>query len=174
MSKTLFKETQRFNQKWIIILISIPLIITLWGIVQQVILGEPFGNNPAPDWILWLSLLVPVLIIVFIFSLTLYTRIDRNGIYYRFAPIPRNERWIRWSEVKDVYVRKYKPIREYGGWGFRSRGRSGKALNTSGNMGLQIEFKDGKRLLLGTNKPEELERALGKMNIHMEKQEVRG
>jgi len=28
--------------------------------------------------------------------------------------------------------------------------------------------------LLGTNKPEELERALGKMNIHMEKQEVRG
>jgi hypothetical protein len=174
MSKLLFKETQRFNQKWIIILVSIPLVITLWGIVQQVILGEPFGNNPAPDWGLWLSLLVPVLIVGFIFSLTLHTRIDRNGIYYRFAPVHRNERWIKWSEVKDAYVRKYRPIKEYGGWGFRSGGRSGKALNTSGNMGLQIVFKDGKRLLLGTNKPRELERVLGKMDLHMEKIEGRG
>jgi hypothetical protein len=174
MSKTLFKETQRFNQKWIIVLVSIPLVLTLWVIVKQVILGEPFGDNPAPDWVLWLSLLVPVLIIAFIFSLTLNTRIDKDGICYRFSPVQRHKRWIKWGEVKDAYVRKYKPITEYGGWGFRSGGRSGKALNTSGNMGLQIVFKDGKRLLLGTNKPEELERVLGKMDIHLEKPEVRG
>ncbi len=172
MSKTLFKETQRFNQKWIIILISIPLIITSWGIVQQIILGKPFGNNPTPDWVLWLSFFVPVLIIVFIFSLTLNTRIDKNGIFYRFSPVHRKDRWIKWSEIKDVYVRKYRPIKEYGGWGFRI-GRSGKALNTSGNMGLQIKFKDGKKLLLGTHKPEELERVLAKMDIQMEKTEDR-
>jgi len=164
MSKILFKETQRFKQKWIIILISIPLLITLWGIIQQVILGEPFGNNPAPDWVLLLSLFVPLLIIAFIFGLTLHTRIDRNGIYYRFAPVHRHERWIKWSEVKDAYVRKYQPIKEYGGWGFR-RGRSGKALNTSGNMGLQIKFKDGKRLLLGTQKPEEIVRLFEKLDL---------
>lgn len=164
MSKPLFKETQRFNQKWIIILISIPLLITLWGIIQQIILGKPFGNNPVPDWVLLLSLLVPILIIAFIFGLKLHTRIDKNGIYYRFAPVHRNDRWIKWSEVKDAYVRKYKPIKEYGGWGFR-KGRSGKALNTSGNMGLQIMFKDGKRLLLGTQKPKEIVRLFEKLDL---------
>jgi hypothetical protein len=167
MSKILFKETQRFNQKWIIILVSIPVLITLWGIVQQIVLGKPFGNNPAPDWVLLLSLLVPLLIIGFIFGLALHTRIDKNGIYYRFAPIHRHERWIRWSEVKDAYVRKYKPISEFGGWGFRMGGRSGKALNTSGNMGLQILFRDGKRLLLGTQKPDEVKRVLEKLDMKL-------
>jgi len=165
MSKILFKEKQRFTQKWIIVLVSIPLVITIWAIIQQIILDKPFGNNPAPDWILLISFFVPLLIIFFIFSMTLKTRIDKNGIYYRFSPIQRKERWIKWSSVKDAYVRKYQPIREYGGWGFRV-GRSGKALNTSGNMGLQVVFKDGKRLLLGTQKPDELERILGKMDIH--------
>lgn len=164
MSKILFKEAQRFNQKWIIIIIAIPLIVTVWGVVQQVILGKPFGNNPAPDWAVLLTLLIPILLILFFFRLTLHTRIDKNGIIYRFAPIQRKERWIKWSDVKEAHVRKYKPIAEYGGWGFRN-GRSGKALNTSGNMGLQIVFTDGKRLLLGTGKPEELERALKNLNI---------
>jgi hypothetical protein len=164
MSKVLFKEAQRFSQKWITILIFAPLLITLWGVVQQIILGKPFGNNPLPDWILLLTLLVPVLLIFFFFRLTLYTRIDKNGIYYRFAPIHRKERWIKWSDVKDAYVRKYRPIAEYGGWGFRT-GRSGKAFNTSGSMGLQIEFNDGKRLLLGTGKPQEIERLLKKLEI---------
>ena len=163
MSKILFKETQRFKQKWVIVIIAIPLVITLWGVVQQVILGKPFGNNPAPDWVVLLTLLVSILLIMFFFGLTLHTLIDKNGIYYRFAPIQRKERWVKWSDVKDVHIRKYKPIAEYGGWGFRN-GRSGKALNISGNMGLQIVFTNGKRLLLGTRKPEELERALKKLD----------
>jgi uncharacterized membrane protein YobD (UPF0266 family) len=36
----------------------------------------------------------------------------------------------------------------------------GKAINISGNRGLQLEFKDGKRLLIGTNKREDLKKAL--------------
>jgi hypothetical protein len=32
-------------------------------------------------------------------------------------------------------------------------------------MGLQIEFNDGKRLLLGTGKPQEIERLLKKLEI---------
>jgi len=167
MSKALYKETQRFNQVWLYIIIAIPLGITFWGVVQQIILGKPFGNNPAPDWILLLTFLIPVLLFVFFFNLKLYTRIDKNGIYYRFAPVHRKERWIKWNEVKDVYVRRYRPIAEYGGWGFRN-GRSGKALNTSGNMGLQIEFINGKKLLLGTQNPDEMERILKKLDIRFQ------
>ena len=100
----------------------------------------------------------------FIFVLQLRTKIDKNGIVYQFWPVHRKEQIIKWEEVNCAYVRKYSPIFEYGGWGFR-HGRKGKAFNTSGNMGLQIEFLNGKKLLIGTQKPEEMERVLRKLEI---------
>jgi hypothetical protein len=60
------------------------------------------------------------------------------------------------------YVRKYKPLAEFGGWGLRF-GVSGKAYNISGNKGLQLELTNNKKLLIGTQKPEELSEALNKI-----------
>jgi hypothetical protein len=40
---------------------------------------------------------------------------------------------------------------------------AGKALNVSGNMGLQIIFKDNTRLLIGTKKPETLKNVITKI-----------
>lgn len=37
------------------------------------------------------------------------------------------------------------------------------AYNTSGNMGLQLEFTDNKKILVGTNKANELSEALKKI-----------
>jgi hypothetical protein len=55
---------------------------------------------------------------------------------------------------------------EYGGWGYRVGGKkSGIAFNVSGNMGVQIELKNGKKILLGTRKPKEAEEALKKAGI---------
>jgi hypothetical protein len=162
MSKEIFKEQQRFNQKWMLAIIFLFLGINLWGFIQQILFGVPFGNNPASDEVMVLITIVAAIIFVFILSLRLKTRVDRHGISYKFSIIHRRERFIKWDSVQRAYVRKYKPIKEYGGWGFRT-GRSGTAYNTSGNMGLQLQLTDGKKLLLGTQKPEELERTLQKL-----------
>jgi len=162
MAKTLFTEKQRFRQKWLIGLILIILGISIWGFVQQIIMEIPFGNNPASNITLLLLLLAPLLIFGFFLSLTLHTRVDQHGISYRFAPIHRKERLIKWESVKQVHVRKYKPIAEYGGWGFR-QGRSGMALNIAGSMGLQLVLKDGKKILLGTQRPDKLKMTLEKL-----------
>lgn len=163
MIKVLFTEKQKFRQKWLIFFVVITLAFAAWGFIQQIILGRPFGNNPAPDGLLILFVLVPVVIFSFILSLTLHTRIDQHGITYRYAPVHRKSRLIKWELVKSCYVREYRPIAEYGGWGFR-RGRSGMAFNVSGSKGLQIIFKDGKKMLLGTQKPDELGRVLEKLH----------
>jgi len=52
-------------------------------------------------------------------------------------------------------VRKYKPLLEYGGYGIRGFGNN-RALNISGNTGLQLVFKDGRKLLIGTKKGHEM------------------
>ena len=58
-----------------------------------------------------------------------------------------------------VYTRTYSPMREYGGWGIRF-GKSGKAYNIKGDEGLQLVFKNGKRLLIGSQKSQELAQAV--------------
>jgi len=162
MSKALFTEKQKFRQLWVIFILLGITLIMVFGFVQQIIRGIPFGNNPAPDWMMYLMVLLPIGIFGFFFSLTLHTRVDKNGIEFRFFPVHRKSRVIKWESTNKVYVRKYKPIAEYGGWGFR-RGRGGFAYNTSGNMGLQIELKDGKKILIGTQKAEELQKVLEKL-----------
>jgi hypothetical protein len=53
----------------------------------------------------------------------------------------------------------YRPIIDYGGWGVRF-GRKGMAYNVSGNIGLLISRKNGKTILIGTQKPDEMKEKL--------------
>ena len=57
------------------------------------------------------------------------------------------------------YVHTYDPIGEYGGWGIKY-GKMGKAYNVSGNRGVQLEFADRKSILIGSQKPEQLDSAI--------------
>jgi hypothetical protein len=62
------------------------------------------------------------------------------------------------------YVRQYSAITEYGGWGLRlGLFGKGQAYNVSGDKGIQLEFTNNKKLLIGTNKAEELTAVLKKI-----------
>lgn len=48
-SGVIYREVQRMRQIWVLLLI-VPMAILMWyGFVQQIILGVPFGDKPAPD-----------------------------------------------------------------------------------------------------------------------------
>ena len=49
-----FREEQRFRQWWIWLLILPLAAFGWWALVQQIVLGQPFGSNPGPDWVIWL------------------------------------------------------------------------------------------------------------------------
>jgi hypothetical protein len=53
MEKVLYTEEQKFDQVWfrlIILCSSIPLVVIFgFGIYKQIVLGKPWGDNPAPD-----------------------------------------------------------------------------------------------------------------------------
>jgi hypothetical protein len=66
--------------------------------------------------------------------------------------------------LESISVRSYNPLREFGGWGYRSwGGKKGNAWNISGNQGLQLQFKSGKELLIGTQQPEALVQCFEKL-----------
>ena len=145
-------ETQRFNQWWLQCL-NIGLVVFLgyccykWFIVKEAVDKVVEGNSTGQ--LIVIASVVPV--VLFLYLLKLNTLINEAGIHYQFFPFHLSKRTIRWNEIQNCYVRTYSPIREYGGWGYRiSMGKNGKAFNVKGNKGIQIKFKNGKRLLLGT------------------------
>lgn len=97
-----------------------------------------------------------------LFNLYLETEIKADGVYVRFNPFHSSFRHYSWDKITKSFIREYRPIREYGGWGLRGLGKR-RALNVSGNIGLQLEFKNGDTLLIGTQKGEELAQVLNKL-----------
>jgi hypothetical protein len=155
MPEHLFREEQRFNHPLIWILLIGIQGMFIYGIIQQVILGKPFGTNPAPDLLLILFAFLPLALIVLFLNMKLITTVEKDMIIIEFVPFTTRE--IHEDEIEKTSIRTYQPIREYGGWGLRF-GR-GRAFTASGNKGLQVELKNGEQILIGTQRPEELEQA---------------
>lgn len=150
-----FKETQRFDQWWLrVLLLAVMLVMTysfFSGFMDASEKETPLSLGSAVAYLFGM-----VLLIFFAFFLKLETKIDEQGIYYAFWPFRRSLKLLPWNTFKKCYVRQYSPISEYGGWGYRlGFGRSSGAINVKGNMGIQLEFKNGKKLLIGTQKEKE-------------------
>jgi len=159
-SYSIFTEVQRFRQWWVCLLILFVAGIAWYGAVQQIVLKKPFGNNPAPDPVMiMIWVIFGVLFPIFFYSLKLATDVRNDGLYVRFFPLQFHSHKISYIEIKTYEIRTYSALKEYGGYGIRY-GKNGKAYNISGNRGVQFEFLDGKRLLIGTQKPEEFIQAL--------------
>ncbi|WP_421764439.1 hypothetical protein [Ekhidna sp.] len=157
--KIIFKEEQSFVGTWMWYLVIGIAFFSVGG----TIVGLYFTQDKEGIIGLIIAALVTGAVIALLFTSKLYISIDQNNLYYRYPPFVSTEKIISKDDVKEIYVRKYKPIREYGGWGYRLRLRSGRALNVSGNMGLQLVTKNNKRILLGTQKPEALKHAVRRL-----------
>ena len=163
--KILFSEQQRLLPVWAWIIFDIPLFCLLafflWGMVCQVFFGIPFDDNSMSNKeliVTFLVLSITVLLpFIFLVVMKLETTITNNGISFRFYPIHLSFKYYSWEEIENAYVREYSPMREFGGWGFKGSRDGIKAFNMSGNKGLQVDLKNGKRFLIGTKKKNEME-----------------
>lgn len=145
-----FTETQVMGRRWwwLALLVAalglfpallLPADATLW---QR--LG-PVGVGVIAGGLLWL--------------MRLDTRIDATGIHYRYVPLLNRWRHWPWTEFRQAFLRTYSPLSDYGGWGIK--GTPGDLVyNVWGEHGLQLVFQSGNRLLLGTQRPEELRQTL--------------
>lgn len=146
----IFKEEQRFTQSWLIILITISLLAPISIIINDF---SKENTTMSMNEFLFSMILIP-LCIAPIFFFKLKTRIDEKGIHYQFFPFHFSARLINWTELKSANTRIYHAITEYGGWGlktsFLSRKKKGIAYSVSGDVGIQLVCKNGKKILIGT------------------------
>ncbi len=155
-----YAEEQRFRQIWILILVGFIAMLAWYSFLLQIVLGEPFGTNPAPD-ILVLALLVlfGILFPVWFLVMRLEVQVTRTDLRFRLFPLHLQWREFPLATMVKAEAVTYRPIREYGGWGIRI-GRKGKAYNISGNRGVQVTLEGGRSFLLGSLQPEKLALAI--------------
>jgi len=123
---------------------------------------------PQTDSAVYVSFGIGILLPLLFWQMKLTTRITEEGIYVRFFPFHFKEKFFAWDTLSASYVRTYSPLMEYGGWGIKySFKGNGLVYNTAGNVGLQLYFKEGDPVLIGTQKGEEIKQvlvALGQLN----------
>ncbi len=165
MNKIYFKEEQKFNQWWIQAIVAVIVILWFWQLIQQVILGIPFGSDPSPDWAVIIIGVIPIGVVIMFQVLKLKTVVTDEGVSFRFLPFQRKPKVYPVTDIKNYEAVQYRPIRDYGGWGIRIAwvGSKGIAFNVSGNKGVRFELKSGKKVLIGTQRPDAFKAALDKL-----------
>jgi hypothetical protein len=159
----IFQERQRFRQWWLWALLLSVDALFLYGVYVQIIRGGHFGTNPGSDAGLLAATGMVLLVSVIMLNFRLDSQIRKDGICFRFFPFHWAFRFYPWDKLSKSFVRQYNPIGEYGGWGLRfGMFGKGRAYNVSGNKGIQLVLTDGKRILIGTGKPDEAKAALKK------------
>lgn len=164
-SEVIFREVQymRRGQRPLMWFMTITTLITIFGVGSGI--ATDIRNAPES------SAVVPLVIIgafvaIFIFGIlglfyvmNLATEVHRDGLYYRYYPIDRKFRKIPLDNVVKVEARTYDPLGEYLGWGVKGN-RSHRAFSISGNLGVRIDYADGRSILIGSQHPGELARAI--------------
>lgn len=159
MKPVLFREVQRFRHvPWVMALVFGLAAVPWWGFWQQIVRGVPFGNNPGPDLLvilIWLAFGIGLPL--FFWQLKLVVEVTPDAVVIRYAPFVN--RIIPRATIAHAGTRRYRPLREFGGWGVRGWG--GRiAYNVSGNEGAELTLTDGRVVLIGSRQAAALIQAI--------------
>ena len=144
----LFKESQRFTQWWLWLLLLGISALPVYGIIQQLFFGEPWGDKPMPDWGLIVYAAGNAAIVYFIYAINLKTWIHPDGVRVSFPPFFRNKHF-SFDDMDSAEVVTYGFV----GYGLRISLKYGTVYNIKGNKGLAMIMKNGKKFMIGTQHP---------------------
>jgi len=150
--KVLFKETQKFRQLWLWILLLSSSFVPIYLIYK-----DSRENSFSNDHLLTIIIFVSVILLLW-FS-TLETIITEKYIQVKYFPFVNKT--FQLNDIKFMKVIDYGFV---GGWGIRFWTKYGTVYNTSGSKGLHIKLATGKSYVIGTQKPEELQRIINQLN----------
>jgi len=126
--KVYFKETQSFNKKLPIGILSILFVLWIFALVWQIYLDHPIGPYPVNNLgviLIGLVLLSPFVLMLF---LKMETQIRPEGIFYKLKPLE-----FSWHKIAKESIKSYSLVEE-----------------TTGKQKLKLILNNGKSISLGT------------------------
>ncbi|MBI1389891.1 MAG: hypothetical protein GC154_15735 [bacterium] len=159
--KPLFREVQYFRQWWLWLIITISFGSALGGSIFDFINKAPESRS-MNELLFNLAITggIGLIVILLMLTMKLTTEVRKDGLYIQFFPLQFSTKEISTHRLTRCEARTYSPIWEYGGWGIRFTFRNGTAYNVSGNEGVQLEYEDGKKILIGSQDAKKLQKAI--------------
>ena len=165
--KPYFEERQTFTQWWLWLIVGATTIginvLFIQAVVQQLIMGTPWGREPMSDESL-LILSVVVLTVstglsLLFFATVMEVRVDKRAIEYRYTPLIRSWRRIERESIRDVRRRR----NYFMGHGVKRSWDGTRALSVKGIDGIELTLDGGSKIFLGSQQPEEFRSAVERM-----------
>lgn len=160
MSENLiFRETQKFSLAWFWVFgLS---WATALGVMGYTYFDLKTAGKLSNDFYISFFLVIGVLTLVetLFFAAMLVIEVRESGVFIRYIPFHRHFKEIPLDTCIKVQAVTYSPLGDYGGWGIRYAPK-GRCYNCKGTQGVKLEFANGKHIMLGTQKPQELEAAI--------------
>lgn len=170
-NKVIFKEEQRYRPLRVRLVLPVVLAATFiayaFGISQEYKNSNGSWDEIYPLILTGGGLLIFVIVVMItLLRMKLITTVHQGGILLRYPPLLARERNIPTAAITSFEKREYKARFEYGGHGYRVRGRLlrkrkfGISFTAFGNVGIQLILNDGQKMLIGTQRPEAFIHAL--------------
>lgn len=171
MEKTIFYEKQYSSRTKLLYILPIIIIVVIifnaYWLIRVNFNDNPFdlGSIPTSNLIVIAVLVLIMSIVVIIHNsfAHLIIKINEKGITATYFSIGKKQLKIDVKEILSYNIRKYSPYKEYWGYGVRENSRRGKAYILKGRVGLHIQLKNGKCLMIGTQKKQAIEYAMRKI-----------
>lgn len=116
-----------------------------------------------PDVALMVVTAFYALFCMLMWRMRMHTIIDRDGIGISVRPFWMMSVYIPWNDIQSVNVRRYAPFREFGGYGMKLKLTGTRAFIAKGRVGVEVVRNNGKRIMIGTQQPDELTKVLSKL-----------
>lgn len=172
MARILYSEQQSFRQVTWIWIVLIPLVLLssagiLYGFYQQIILGEPWGNEPMSNGGMITALLVVVFIQVFVIWLITSIRLDIaiTGSEFRYKFFAWSSGW---KTLTREQINGFSVVR-YSFWKGKGLGYRVSPISKTVRMIIKpdhiatLELRDGRTIMMSTVNKAGMERAMQKL-----------
>ena len=146
-----FEEEQHFART---LLNALFIMMVLFVAIMWFALGTE--NNEGRQAV-FATVIFSILFMAFFYTLKLTTQVTGEGVRLRTLYVVT--RLIPFDDIASAEDVHYRPIRDYGGWGIRF-GRNGMAYNMRGDRGVKLTLKNGKQVLIGSQRSAELATAI--------------
>jgi len=156
----IYREEQNFGW-WVYALLAVMAAVgvaaALWARPDEAP-ADPTGLAVEIPFALAVGLILPSVLVMGVLRMT--TEVTPSELRVWFGWIPTYRRVVAANDILALEVVRYRPIRECGGWGIRTGPDGERVLNARGDRGVRLSLSDGTRLLIGSQRPDDLARAL--------------
>lgn len=152
-ARTLFVENQAPHGRWLLMVFAPALAIA------AVVIIAAWRSGAASFEFVAIKFCVAFAITAVLLSQRLVTVVNSHELQVRYW-ILRTRR-INLADIAEARVETFEPIREFGGWGIKwSLRDSTTGYTMTGNRGVRLVTARGEKLLIGSQRPDELLRAI--------------